>query len=368
MNKKKLIDKYKNKNVYITGITGFKGGWLALMLHHLGANVHGIGLEPREDEAFFYQAGIDDIALVTIGDITEIATSTLLIPSILVANPDYIFHLAETSEKSGYDDPFNIFHTNIMGTVTLHEIIRGLRMPACLDDLKNGKGVLLDDINGTCKKVSVVNVASGSIDGELGENKKFDPYTVSKLASSLISNCYRDSLKSPHFISTVRTGEVIGGGDTEKGNISAEILHSIQYGNNSEVVIKNPHNVCLYQHVFDALSAYLIIAAKQTEGKSFQGDYEVVQDSREKINVFDFVKLLEKDIGFKLSEVDNTYKGDEHYSKLDDDLIRAIGWKPVFSTNEEVAKSVSNWYNSYIQGSDMQDITLAQIESAFNKL
>ena len=127
MDKKRLIEAYKDKNVYITGITGFKGGWLALMLHELGANVSGIGLDPDQDDGIFYQARIDEIADVTIGDIVEPADTTKLIPSIIKANPDYIFHMAaQPIVSEGYKDPFNTFNTNIMGTVMLHEVVRGL--------------------------------------------------------------------------------------------------------------------------------------------------------------------------------------------------------------------------------------------------
>lgn len=372
MDKKRLIEAYKGKNVYITGITGFKGGWLALMLHELGANVSGIGLDPDQDDGIFYQARIDEIADVTIGDIVEPADTTKLIPSIIKANPDYIFHMAaQPIVSEGYKDPFNTFNTNIMGTVMLHEMIRGLRLPASKENLENGHCAKIDDENLSCKKISIINITTDKVYKEenrpLKEDDKmfgFDPYSLSKTCSDMISSCYRDALKSPHYISTMRAGNVIGGGDMAVNRIIPDIVRATKAG---EIVkIRSPYSVRPYQHVFDALSAYLWVAMLQREDKKYQGEYNVGPDIDQTMQTYELVEKMQDYLDFKWENTGKSIGKESNYLALDNTKIKSVGWVPVYSTNDLVVEAVSKWYNKSMQGEDMQKITLNQIKEAFN--
>lgn len=373
MNKEKLMKAYKNKNVYITGITGFKGSWLALMLHHLGANVSGIGLDPEQDESIFYQADIESIADVTIGDITDPADTTKLIPGIIKSNPDYIFHLAaQPLVSEGYQDPFHTFHTNIMGTVMLHEVIRGLRLPASLEDLKEGNSVKLDDANLSSKRVSIINVTTDKVYKESGRPLKesdelfgFDPYSLSKSCSDMISISYRKALQSAHPISTMRAGNVIGGGDMSDNRIIPDIVRAVEAG--ETLKIRNPHSVRPYQHVFDALTAYLWIAMLQRKDRDkFEGEYNVGPDISQTMETFELVNKMQDYLEFDWENTNESIGKESHYLALDNGKIKSTGWTPVFSTNDLVVKSVANWYNNYMQGQNMKKYTLNQIEEAFN--
>lgn len=372
MDKKRLIEAYKGKNVYITGITGFKGGWLTLMLHELGANVSGIGLDPDQDDGIFYQARIDEIADVTIGDIVEPADTTKLIPSIIKANPDYIFHMAaQPIVSEGYKDPFNTFNTNIMGTVMLHEVIRGLRLPASKENLENGHCAKIDDENLSCKKISIINITTDKVYKEenrpLKEDDKmfgFDPYSLSKTCSDMISSCYRDALKSPHYISTMRAGNVIGGGDMAVNRIIPDIVRATKAG---EIVkIRSPYSVRPYQHVFDALSAYLWVAMLQREDKKYQGEYNVGPDIDQTMQTYELVEKMQDYLDFKWENTGKSIGKESNYLALDNTKIKSVGWVPVYSTNDLVVEAVSKWYNKSMQGEDMQKITLNQIKEAFN--
>lgn len=372
MDKKRLIEAYKGKNVYITGITGFKGGWLALMLHELGANVSGIGLDPDQDDGIFYQARIDEIADVTIGDIVEPADTTKLIPSIIKANPDYIFHMAaQPIVSEGYKDPFNTFNTNIMGTVMLHEVIRGLRLPASKENLENGHCAKIDDENLSCKKISIINITTDKVYKEenrpLKEDDKmfgFDPYSLSKTCSDMISSCYRDALKSPHYISTMRAGNVIGGGDMAVNRIIPDIVRATRAG---EIVeIRSPYSVRPYQHVFDALSAYLWVAMLQREDKNYQGEYNVGPDIDQTMQTYELVEKMQDYLDFKWENTGKSIGKESNYLALDNTKIKSVGWVPAYSTNDLVVEAVSKWYNKSMQGEDMQKITLNQIKEAFN--
>lgn len=370
LNKKKLIESYKGKNVYITGITGFKGSWLALVLHELGANISGIGLEPEKD-SIFIQARVDEIADVVIGDITEDARSSKLIMSISKSNPDYIFHMAaQPIVSEGYKNPFHTFNTNIMGTVIMHEILRGLRSPASKEDLENGNSVHLDDYNLSSKIVSFVNVTTDKVykesDRPLKEDDElfgFDPYSLSKTCSDMISTCYRDAMKSVHPISTMRAGNVIGGGDMSPNRIVPDIVRASI--NNEKLEVRNPNSVRPYQHVFDAITAYLWIGALQRENSLYESEYNIGPDIEQTMKTHELVEKMKNYIDFEWEITDKSIGKESDYLALDNSKIKKTGWVPAFDTNTKVVKATSDWYNKSIAGEDMQEYTIKQIREAF---
>lgn len=372
MNKEKLIEAYKNKNVFITGITGFKGSWMALVLKELGAKVSGIGLEPEDKDSIYYQAKVQDIANVTIGDITEDASRSKLIKGILKSNPDYIIHMAaQPIVSEGYKDPFKTFQTNIMGTVIMHEILRGLETPASIEDLSKGNSYHPGGFVPSRKKVSFINVTTDKVYKEtnrpLQENDEMfglDPYSLSKTCSDMISNCYREALKSNHPISTMRAGNVIGGGDMSQNRIIPDIVRSIQ--NKETLKIRNEHSVRPYQHVLDAIFAYLWIGILQREKSSYQGAYNVGPDIEQTMETGELVRKMNEQMNFEWEVTGESIGKESDYLALDNSKIKDAGWKPIFDTNEKVIKSTSFWYNSLINGKDMQEVTMNQIKEAID--
>ena len=372
MNINKLTEAYKDKNVYITGITGFKGSWLTLMLHYLGANIYGIGLEPDQKDGIFNKARINSIANVTIGDITDNSNKSKLATSIIEANPDYIFHMAaQPIVSEGYKDPFNTFNTNIMGTILLHEVIRKLRLPVDYDSFTQGHYFNTEDDNLKCKRISIVNVTTDKVYKEMNRPLKeddkmfgFDPYSLSKTCSDMISTCYRDALQSPHYISTMRAGNVIGGGDMALNRIVPDIVRAVETKNIVE--IRNPHSVRPYQHVFDALSAYLWLAMLQREDKKYQGEYNVGPDISQTMETHELVNKMQKYLEFDWENTGKSIGQESDYLALDNSKIKSIGWTPFYSTNDMVVEAVSKWYNKCMQDEDMQKITLKQIKEAFS--
>lgn len=370
LNKRKLIESYKDKNVYITGITGFKGSWLALVLHELGANISGIGLEPEKD-SIFIQARVDEIADVVIGDITEDARSSKLIMSISKSNPDYIFHMAaQPIVSEGYKNPFHTFNTNIMGTVIMHEILRGLRSPASKEDLESGNSAYLDDYNLSSKLVSFVNVTTDKVYKEIDRPLKeddemfgFDPYSLSKTCSDMISTCYREAMKSAHPISTMRAGNVIGGGDMSPNRIIPDIIRASI--NNKKLEVRNPNSVRPYQHVFDAITAYLWIGALQRESNLYKSEYNIGPDIEQTMKTRELVEKMKDYIDFEWEITDKSIGKESDYLALDNGKIKETGWVPAFDTNIKVVKATSDWYNKSITGEDMQEYTIKQIREAF---
>lgn len=356
MSKEMLVNAYKDKNVYITGITGFKGSWLALMLHHLGANVSGMGLAPEEGESIFMQARVDEIADVIIEDITAPADETKFIKHFSSSRPDYVFHLAAQPIVSlGYLDPYETFNTNIMGTVILHEMIRGYR-----------------DASNKDKKLSVINVTTDKVYKESDramkeddELKGYDPYSLSKSFSDMITECYYNIFKDDNtFMSTARAGNVIGGGDMAPNRIIPDIVRAAMV--DGTVGIRNPQSVRPYQHVFDALNAYLIIGALQKDNSEIQGPWNVGPDAEQTMTTRELAGRMKEHMTFDWKHTGESIGHENDYLVLDNTKIKNIGWKPAYKDNAMVVKSVADWYNSYIQGNDMQTFTLKQIEEAFD--
>lgn len=348
MNKENLKDAYQGKNVYITGITGFKGSWLALMLHNLGANVRGIGLETDDDDCLFYSGRVQELVQVDIANMLDPLPHSALVRGILEHQPDFIFHLAAQPIVSvGYKDPFNTFYTNIMGTVMLHEILRGYE----------------------CGEISVINITTDKVykesSGKLSENNElrgYDPYSLSKSCSDMISTCYRQ-VYGGHKISTARAGNVIGGGDYAENRIVPDIVRSTK--NKELLEIRNPHSIRPYQHVFDALVGYLVLAAAQNEHPELQGEWNVGPDESQTMKTGELVDKMQSYMNFDWA---NTGKQIGHESDvliLDNTKLKSIGWVPAFPTNDDVLKSTADWYNKHMNGDDMQKVTLEQIEEAF---
>lgn len=370
--KEKLIKVYKGKNVYITGITGFKGSWMALVLKELGANVFGMGLKPKSRNSIFYQAGITEIARVEFGDITEPAFKSTLLRGMLEADPDFVFHMAaQPIVSEGYKNPFETFNTNIMGTVIMHEILRGLVSTPKEDDDKSN---LFETEEGfISKRVSFINITTDKVYKEINRPLKeddemfgFDPYSLSKTCSDMISNCYKNALKSQHLISTMRAGNVIGGGDMSENRIIPDIYRAIQ--NEEKLEIRNPDSVRPYQHVFDAILGYLWIAMLQSENHELQGSYNIGPDLEQTMTTIELVEKMKSNLNFDYEVTGKSIGKESDYLALDNSKLKETGWVPVFDTNEKVVKSTSVWYNNFIQGENMKEFTLKQIKEALDNV
>lgn len=352
MKLQELKKAYNGKKVYITGITGFKGSWLAFMLKELGADVYGIGLDPDTDDTIFDLGRVSEIAKVTIGDITDPANESAFVKDVMCIHPDYIFHLAAQPLVSlGYKDPYNTFRTNIMGTVILHELLRGL-------DPK-------------LKRISLVNVTTDKVykesKGAVSEGDElrgFDPYSLSKSCADMISTCYRE-VYGGHYISTVRAGNVIGGGDMAANRIIPDAIRAIM--NNEVLEIRSPESVRPYQHVFDALSAYLLVGMLQVQDETQQGEWNVGPDLDQVMNTRQLLGYLQNHTTLEYSETGKSIGHENEYLALANDKIKAAGWSSAFEDNNHVLGFTAEWYNEYIKGSDMLAYTQKQVKEAFAK-
>ena len=246
---------WQNKRVFVTGHTGFKGGWLSLWLNKLGAQVYGYALPPVTKPSLFDLAGIDSIAVSTLNDIRDrVALST----AIADAQAEIIFHMAaQPLVRESYTDPLTTLETNIMGTANLLEGVR--HCP-------------------TVKAVVVVTSDKCYLNREwqwgYRENEALgghDPYSASKACTELVAQSWQQSFfhdaSSACAVATARAGNVIGGGDWSKDRLIPDVLASIN--NNEPVVLRSPDAIRPWQHVLEPLAGYLLLAEKlATQGKA----------------------------------------------------------------------------------------------------
>ena len=244
---------YKKK-VFITGHTGFKGSWLCLFLHYLGAEVTGYSLKPNTKPNLFELAKIDKIIKKSvIGDVRDYKN---LYKEIKKSKANFVFHLAaQPLVNESYSNPVKTFNTNIMGSINLLEASR---------NVKSVKSIVIITTD-KVYKIKKINKDYIELD-ELGGN---DPYSASKACAEIVINSYIQSFTKKSFlkdrISTARSGNVLGGGDYSKNRLVPDILKAINEHN--ELIIRNPEHVRPWQHVIEPLYGYMLLAQKQYQKK-----------------------------------------------------------------------------------------------------
>ncbi len=260
MDKIKNLKKFwKNKRVFITGHTGFKGSWLCIMLNLLGSKIYGYSLKPK-NKSLFKLGNLNKILISN--SYNDISNLKILKKKIKIAKPNIIFHLAaQPLVLDSYKYPVETFKTNILGTVNLLEAVRGL---------KSIKAVVII----TTDKVYKIS-KSGKSYKETDELFGKDPYSSSKVGAELIVNSYIESFFSKTNLSkriaTARAGNVIGGGDYSKNRLIPDIQLAIQ--KKKWLKIRSPNAIRPWQHVIEPLLGYLMLAKYLYYGKQTDRNY-----------------------------------------------------------------------------------------------
>lgn len=323
-------DFFRGKRVFVTGHTGFKGTWLSLMLTMKGAEVTGYALEPAgsPDGSLFHLSGVERDMHSVIGDVRDIAC---LQRTLDEADPEIIFHLAaQPIVLESYQHPVETYTTNVMGTVNLLECAR-----------KNGSVKCV--VNVTTDKVYKNRewVWGYRETDELGGK---DPYSNSKSCSELVTASYRENffLEKGVTVSTVRAGNVIGGGDMAPHRIIPDCIRAAFAGN--PILVRNPFSIRPYQHVLEALMAYLMVCEAQYSDISKAGSYNVGPDETDCIATGELAELFcgfwGENLSWKSMEIEDTSK-ESRFLKLDSSKIRNdLGWRPRWDIREAVGRTV----------------------------
>lgn len=349
---------WKNKKIFITGHTGFKGSWLSLWLQKLGAKVIGFSHQEFPEPSLYKLAHVENNMTSIIGDIRNY---NKLKQSIEEHKPEIIFHLAAQSlVKVSYNEPLETFSTNIMGTANLLEIARNNH------DIR----VVINVTSDKCYKNELRINGYKEKDPMGGE----DPYSCSKGCSELITHCYQQSFfnnnnsLSNTALASARAGNVIGGGDWSEYRILPDIIKSLL--NNKELLLRNPEAIRPWQYILEPLHGYLMLAEKLwIDPNRFYGGWNFGPNDDNLFSVRDLteniIQLWDSNINWSLDK--NINPPEKIILKLDSTKAKTeLGWKPKTAIIDALKLTV-NWYKAYKQKKDMKEFTITQIED-FEKM
>lgn len=343
-----ILNFYKGKRVFVTGHTGFKGSWLCKTLQMAGAEVTGYALKPPTNPSLFELAQIGNGMNFVTGDIRDFAA---LKKAFDEAQPEIVFHLAaQPIVLNGYSNPRETYEINTMGTVNILECIR------LLDCVKSFVNVTTDKVyenKGGAHWFNEGDPLCGS-----------DPYSNSKSSSELITRGYRDSFFSdrPIAVSTVRSGNAIGGGDFAPYRIIPDCMRAVMEG--GDIVIRNPKSVRPYQHVLEPIYMYLRIAAVQYSTAGVGGEYNIGPNEGDYVSTERLVEMFcEKwgSVSWK-TEPQKDIPAEAQTLKIDCSKAKKnFGWEPKYNIEQAVNETVA-WIRAYMNGENMLNITERQIE------
>lgn len=348
-----VVSPWRGRRVYLTGHTGFKGSWLALMLALKGAVVRGYALDPSTEPNLFSAASVSTEIEDARGDICD---SQMLKASIAEFAPEVIFHLAaQPLVRRSYADPLGTYATNVMGTAYVLEAVRttpSVRAVICITTDK-------------CYQ----NLETGQSYSESDPLGGRDPYSSSKACAEMVAAAYRDSFfpvsrlgEHNVIVSTARAGNVIGGGDWSEDRLIPDLIRGFHAG--KSVLIRYPHAIRPWQHVLDPLHGYILLAERalarhEWAASSFNfGPSDVDAWPVERLAT----KLAEmwggsaswtRDVAPAVHEARTL--------NLDSSKARAtLGWTPRLNI-ERALEWTTEWYRAWQQGGDLARETRAQI-------
>ena len=343
---------FKNKNVLITGHTGFKGSWLSEILTNWKANVSGFSLTPPTEPNLFSLLKLDSRMDSKIGDIRNLKELENIFNEV---NPEIVIHMAaQPLVRESYENPHFTYETNVMGTVNICECIRNS------DNVKSFLNVTTDKVYENKEKQEGYKE-----DEKLGG---FDPYSNSKSCSEIITHSYNNSFFKEMNIatSTARAGNVIGGGDFAKDRIIPDCVKSAL--SNQDIIIRNPHSIRPYQHVLEPLNIYLTIVKKQYEDMNYSGYYNVGPDDEDCISTGKLATLFCDKWGNNLKWINKSEMNAPHeanFLKLNTSKIKeTFNWKSKWNIDKAVEKTVE-WTKHYMDNENMGSCTDKQIEEFF---
>ncbi len=344
---------YLGKTVLVTGHTGFKGSWMSVVLVNAGARVIGYSLEPEDELNLFELCGVKDQIEHIVGDIRDLDRLKDVFEKY---RPEIVIHMAaQPLVRKSYEDPVLTYSTNVMGTVNVLECIR---LNSCVRSFLN---VTTDKVYEN-RELEKPFSESEPLDG-------YDPYSNSKSCSELVTHSYKNSFFDGRAISisTARAGNVIGGGDFATDRIIPDCVRAAVSG--KDIVVRNPYSIRPYQHVLEAIFAYLMIAERQYYDTTYSGYYNVGPDCSDCYQTGKLVDVFISQWGDSLNRVDKSDGGPHEANFLQLDctkLKETFGWHPVWNLNTAILKTVE-WTKCWDSGSDVRGVMDKQI-SEYNDL
>ena len=341
---------WKDKHVFLTGHTGFKGAWLSLVLHYLGAKVSGYSIDVPTDPSVYQLTRLSELLIKDHrGDIRDFEKLKMALEE---SQAEIVFHLAaQPLVRLSYADPFTTYGSNVMGTLNLlmacHQVktvksIVNITTDKCYENHEVDRGYTEED----------------SLGGH-------DPYSSSKACAEIVSSSLRRSFlaASSKHMSTVRAGNVIGGGDWAMDRIIPDFMRAFKAG--EKIRLRNPKATRPWQHVLEPLWVYIQLAEKNYFGPEFSEAFNVGPEKKDNRSVEEIVSLLLKHIPNHPGVDLTTSPGHVHEANLLMlDCSKAkerLGWKPRL-TLEKALELTGEWYKAEFENKDMREFTLDQIK------
>ncbi len=351
---------WNGKRVLITGHTGFKGGWLSIILKQLGSKVSGLALNPEGKNNFFTSAKVKKYLKHDFRE--DISNLQSLKSCIKKIDPEIIFHLAaQSSVIESFKNPTKTIISNVVGTSNILESLRENNKVKCL--------III-----TTDKV-YQNYKNNKFFDENSQLGGDDVYSGSKACCELIVNSYAKSFysKKKCKIATVRAGNCFGGGDWTEDRIVKDCLE--KFTSSKTLFLRKPEATRPWQHVLEPLHGYLLLAQKLCSKKSnkFQGPWNFGPNSRQNLKVVNFVKIFKQKIKTKSKIV--IKKNDKKFSTKkfkvfesknlslnSNKAFKKLGWKPFLSI-KQAADLTIEWYMAFKRKENLSLITEKQIKT-----
>jgi CDP-glucose 4,6-dehydratase len=345
---------WKDKKVFLTGHTGFKGSWLSLWLQSMGAEVKGYSLEPPTAPSLFVEAKVGENMESEIGDIRSLA---VLKNSMVSFSPDVLIHMAaQPLVRLSYAEPIDTYSINVMGTVNVLEAARSCK------NLKAIVSVTTD------KCYENKEWAWGYRENEpMGGH---DPYSSSKGCAELVTAAYRSSFfntADTASLATARAGNVIGGGDWADDRLIPDILKAFE--KSKSVIVRNPLSTRPWQHVLEPLSGYLVLAEQlYKKGNEFAEawNFGPKEEDCKPVNwILDqMVATWGAGASWELDKNNNPHEAG--FLKLDcSKAAHKLKWQPQWNL-QETLQLIIEWHQIYTNGNDVKAQCLKEIKKYSN--
>jgi len=348
---------WRDKRVLLTGHTGFKGAWLALWLHRLGARVTGLALAPATTPSLFELARVGQRIDSRIVDVRDAASVKALVHEV---QPQVTLHLAaQALVRPGYREPLATMATNVMGTAHVLDALRGV------SDARVAVVVTTDKVYRN-REWSYPYREDDALGGH-------DPYSASKAAAELVSSCWRDAFLREQgvAVATARAGNVIGGGDWAQDRLLPDAIRAWQAG--EVLTLRLPRSTRPWQHVLDPLAGYLRLAEHLWDDASLAGAYNFGPQPHDAAAVQDVVALAQQAYGSGGWRVAHNAADEPHeagWLALEVALARdRLGVTPTWPLAEAVRRTM-RWYRHLADGADARalcELDITEHEAAGTK-
>lgn len=333
---------WRGKRVLVTGHTGFKGAWLALWLHRMGAQITALALAPETKPNLYMLANIDGLVESHIADIRDRDAVTHIIRQ---AQPQIVMHLAaQAIVMTGYENPIGTFATNAMGTAHCLEAVRGLA------GTKVFAAITTDKVYRNLEE-RVPFRESDHLGG-------FDPYSASKAAAEIVVSSYRDSFLREQgvAVASARAGNVIGGGDWSVNRLIPDAVRA--WGSGETLEVRRPDAIRPWQHVLEPLSGYLRLCERLWDDPSLADAYNFGPHTHEAATVRGVLGIAREAFGKGETQWGDGTGGVHEAGWLSLETAKArhvLGVSPTWSLEEGVRRTM-DWYREQLDGAAARDL------------